>query len=64
MANRWYDGLYDQKDDALERGLELLESLRSALPAERAGAIDEAKELLCRAAMIYKEVQTRDKLDV
>ena len=49
---KWYDGLYPEKDDALERGLNLLEDLRGALPAEKAGAIDEAKALLCRAAKI------------
>ena len=33
---KWYDGLYPEKDDALERGLTLLEDLRGALPAEKA----------------------------
>ena len=61
---QWYDGLYPEKDDALERGLNLLEDLRGALPAEKAGAIDEAKALLCRAAKIYREAQQRIEEDV
>ena len=61
---KWYDSIYPEKDDALERGLNLLEDLRGALPAEKAGAIDEAKALLCRAAKIYREAQQRVEEDV
>lgn len=55
----WYDGLYDENDDALRRGLELLEELRGALPSEKQNAVDEAKALLCRAARLYKDAQKR-----
>lgn len=55
----WYDGLYDENDDALRRGLELLEELRSALPSEKQNAVDEAKALLCHAARLYKDAQKR-----
>ena len=61
---KWYDGIYPEKDDALERGLNLLEDLRGALPAEKVGAIDEAKALLCRAAKIYREAQQRIEEEV
>lgn len=56
---QWYDGLYEGSDDALDRGLAMLEDLRGALPLEKAGAVDEAKALLCRAAKIYKEMQAK-----
>lgn len=57
----WYDGLYDENDDALRRGLELLEELRGALPSEKQNAVDEAKALLCHAARLYKDAQKRLK---
>ncbi|MGN1250143.1 MAG: hypothetical protein ACI4XW_08665 [Candidatus Spyradocola sp.] len=56
---RWYDELYDDNDDALRRGLDLLEELRGALPPEKQHAVDEAKALLCRAARLYKDAQKR-----
>ena len=59
----WYDGLYDESDDALLRGLAMLEDLRGALPREKEGAVDEAKALLCRAARLYKEMQQRIAAD-
>ncbi len=59
----WYDGLYDENDDALLRGLAMLEDLRGALPKEKMGAVDEAKALLCRAARLYKEMQTKIAAD-
>lgn len=55
----WYDELYDENDDALRRGLDLLEELRGALPLEKQHAVDEAKALLCRAARLYKDTQKR-----
>ena len=55
----WYDGIYDENDDELCRGLKLLEELRGALPLEKQHAVDEAKALLCRAARLYKDAQTR-----
>lgn len=54
----WYDGLYDE-DDALRRGLVLLEELRGALPFEKQDAVDEAKALLCRAARLYKDARNQ-----
>ena len=55
----WYDELYDDNDDALCRGLDLLEELRGALPPEKQHTVDEAKALLCRAAKLYKDAQKR-----
>lgn len=55
----WYNDLYDESDDALKRGLAILEDLRGALPREKENAVDEAQALLCRAAKIYKEMQQK-----
>ena len=57
----WYDGLYDQPDDALAHALELLEDLRGALPYEKQGAVDEARELLMQAVELYQELRTQQK---
>ncbi len=59
----WYNDLTGERDDALEEGLRLLESLRSALPPNKAAAIDEAKKLLISAAELYNRAKdTQDRL--
>jgi|GEM_PF-6021891 len=53
----WYSDIAGKEDDALEEGFALLERLRSALPPEKAGAIDEAKELLASAAKLFTDAR-------
>ena len=57
----WYDGLYGQPENALNHALELLEDLRGALPHEKQGAVDEARELLLQAVNVYQDLQTQQK---
>ncbi len=59
----WYADFVAEQDDALEEGLSLLESLRSALPPHKSAAIDEAKRLLISAAELYNKARdAQDRL--
>jgi len=54
---KWYDGLFAQNDDALERGLRLLDTLGRLLPECRWEAVEKAKRLLIEAAQEYEKNQ-------
>ena len=57
---RWYDGLFEQQDDALERGLRLLDTLGQLLPDCRRAAVEKAKQLLVEAAMEYEQAHNSE----
>lgn len=57
---RWYDGLFETQDDALERGLRLLDTLGQVLPECRQEAVEKAKRLLIEAAMACGDASDED----
>lgn len=54
----WYSQVSAPRDDALEEGLALLETLRAALTPDKSYAVDEARRLLIEAAELYRQASS------